>query len=199
MDRLRTIGCVAMLLLCGVACWAQAANQNDLRALFHQAVDLVLPRDTAPVSPGDLRVTLRVVPPKGHESQVIFLLHGKTTTAEAMQAVSVRQEFDKWAAAGQTPDLKEWANTVPMQKTNFEVPPEMRVFLDSYGTVDFAQCIKQQDTTPGAIHYELWVENGQNVKDIHAYSTHGQKCQGLQWMQQLRQSVRKQVPQLETK
>ena len=189
--------CVALVWLCASALWAHQPAQADVNSLFEQTLDQVFPREQAKVATGDTRITLRVLPPKGHESQVVFLLHGTSTSAQAMQAVSVRQEFDKWMAAGQTPDVNEWAKTIPVQKAPFEVSPELRKLLESYGSVDFVGCMKQQDTYPGAIQYELWVETAQNVKDFHAYSTHTQKCDGLKYMQQLRQAVRQQVPQLE--
>ncbi len=198
MNRVGKFACAMVVLLCGAGSWAQQAAATDTRPLFGQALDLALPRDVGKVAPGDTRITLRVVPPKGHESQVVFLMRGKSTTAEAMQAVSIRQAFDQWIAAGQAPDLEQWVKTVDVQKANFDVPPEMRTLLDSYSAVNFEGCLKQQDTMPGATHYELWVETAQNVKDIHAYSTHRMKCDGLKYMQQLRQAVRQQVPQLET-
>jgi hypothetical protein len=188
--------CAAFLLLVTVGSLGQAAP--EVRPLFDQALDLALTRDTAPVNTGDTRMTFRVVPPSGHESQVIFLLHGKTTTALAMQAVSVRKEFADWLAAGQSPELTEWAKTVNVQKTNFEVPPEMRSLLDSYLTTDFSHCVKMDTGRRRPIHYELWVETDREVHDIHGYSSGAGQCAGLQWMRQLRQAVRAQVPQLAT-
>lgn len=188
--------CTALLLFVAVGSLAQAAP--EVRPLFDQALDLALPRDTTPLTAGDTRMTFRIVPPSGHESQVTFLLHGKTTTALAMQAVSIRKEFGDWLAAGQVPELKEWAKTVNVQKANFEVPPEMRSLLDSYLTTDFSHCEKMDTGRRRPIHYELWVETGRDVKDIHGYSSGIGQCAGLQWMRQLRQAVRAQVPQLET-
>ncbi len=194
----RKIACVAAVLLWASGVWAQEPGQPEARALFGQALDLALPRDTAPVAHGDTRMTLRVVPPSGHESQVIFLLHGKTTTAEAMQAVSVRQAFGNWMAAGQAPELNEWAKTVPAQKANFEVTPQMRTLLDGWASLDFKQC-EGGPLTPNPVHYELWVETDKDTLDIHAYTRYGLTCPGLAWMQQVRQAVRQQVPQLEVK
>lgn len=197
MTRSRNLTCLFLLLVCAGAAGAQVTTDAQVRGLFDRALEEVLPRDPAAVAPGDLRMTLRVVPVNGHESQVTFLLHGDVTTAQAMQAVSVRQDFLSWMAAGQAPDLAEWAKTVRVEKANLEVTPELRQLLDGYHSIDFAQCSDHHDMLPNATHYELWVENDQFVKDIHGYSTRGAKCAGLAWMQQLRQAVRQQAPQLE--
>lgn len=196
MDRPGTCFASALFVLLSAACLAQGAP--DPRPLFEQALDAALPREMSPPQTGDTRMTLRVVPPSGHESQVTFLLRGKATAAVAMQAASVRKEFREWVVAGQSPELTEWAKTVSVQKANFDVPPELRGFLDTYRTTDFTHCTKMDTGKRRPIHYELWIETGRAVHDIHGYSSGVGSCTGLQWMRQLRQAVRQQVPQLES-
>lgn len=199
MTRVRNVSWLLLIVLCASAAWAQGTAAGEAQGLFERALEQALPRDTAPVAAGDVRMTLRVVPPAGRESQVAFLLHGDATTAEAMQAVSVRQEFSNWLAAGRVPDLADWTKTVRVEKANFEVTPELRQLLDGYKGIDFSLCSDHRDMPPNFTHYELWVETDQFVKDIHGYSTRGAKCAGLVWMQQLRQAVRQAVPQLESR